>query len=554
VSGQSGFGVEIRTGPRAGSTVEVGRRLVIGSDPSCDISLDDPEVAEEHASVRVHDGALEIRDLGSESGTFVNARRIAAPTPLADGDEVRVGSTVLVPAQVGAAGPAAAGAGAGAAAGPATGAAAGTGVGAAAGVGAAGASAAGGATGSAPSAKAGGSGGNRRLLIAGGVLALIAVAVVVVILVSGSGGSSGPLTSAEIIETDKPSTLMVVGRGVGASPITGGTNKILDSGTAWVYDAEKGLIVTNAHVVLNASAFEAGYDSSSLRRADLVAVDARDDLAMLKVNSAELKTLPMADEEELEQGETVYALGYPGNGSSEENFLSSPFQATEGTLSTLEDEATVSYDAFEQEENENAGLLLKHLYQTTAAINPGNSGGPLVNDQGELVGVNVARGGGESQNDAISVTTVRKEVPKLAKGESTAWLGLGLNALATPLAGCPQSEDETGFCIQSESEDSEGNKYNNESLTGGMLVGAVARDTPVDQQTELSQVVSKSVGNEYFVLVTSINGTPVTNQQQYVNLASGIESGQQVEMCHIDVTLNPKVSNVGPYCEKFNAP
>ena len=78
-----------------------------------------------------------------------------------------------------------------------------------------------------------------------------------------------------------------------------------------------------------------------------------------------------------------------------------------------------------------------------------------------------------------------------------------------------------------------------------MLVGAVTKDTPVDQQTELSQVVSKSVGNEYFVLVTSINGTPVTTEQQYIDLASQIESGQEVEMCHLDVTLNTKVSNVG---------
>jgi hypothetical protein len=166
----------------------------------------------------------------------------------------------------------------------------------------------------------------------------------------------------------------------------------------------------------------------------------------------------------------------------------------------------------------------------------------------------VARGGGESQNDAISVSTVREEVSRLAKGESTAWLGVGLNALAGSLAGCPQSRQEVGFCIQSESEDSEGNKYDNEGLAGGMLVGAVTRDTPIDQQTELSQVVSRSVGNEYFVLVTSINGTPVTNEQQYVNLASQIESGQQVEMCHLDVTLNNQAANVGPYCEKFNAP
>jgi S1-C subfamily serine protease len=532
-SERSGLGVEVRTGPLAGRYFEVTRRIVIGSDPSCDAVLDDPEVSEEHASLRLHEGALEIRDLDSASGTFVNARRILAPTALRPGDEVRLGSAVLVTAQRAAAA---------ATAGPDERSASSF------------PSPAAGAPESAGSGDQGRSGRGKRIaLIAGGVLALLAAIVVVVVLAT-SGGSSGPLSEAQIVEATKPSTLMVVGRGVGASPITGGTNKILDSGSAWVYDAEKGLIVTNAHVVQNASSFEAGYDQNTLRRANLVAVDARDDLAMLKVGSFELKTLPMAEPASVKQGETVYALGYPGNGSSEENFLSSPFQATEGTIATLEDEATVSYDAFEQKENENSGLLLKHLYQTTAAVNPGNSGGPLVNDQGELVGVDVARGGGESQNDAVSVATVRKEVSKLAKGESTAWLGLGLNALAGPLAGCPQSEAEAGFCIASESEDSEGNKYNNEALTGGMLVGAVTRDTPVDQQTELSQVVSKSVANEYFVLVTSINGTPVTNEQQYVNLASQIESGQQVEMCHLDVTLDRHAANVGPYCEKFNAP
>jgi putative serine protease PepD len=509
--------IEIRTGQLSGSTFEVEKRLVIGSDPACDVVLRDPEVSDEHASLRLHDGTLEIRDLGSRSGTFVNARRIDAPTVVGPGDEVRVGSTVLVPA--------------------------------------------GGAVATAPgrpkAPENGGSASKKRRNIALGAAALLllAIAAVVVVVVSSSG-SSGPLSETEIINADKPSTLMVVGRGVGASPITGGTNKILDSGSAWVYDGEEGLIVTNAHVVLNASTFEAGYEANSLARANLVAVDARDDLAVLKVSLPELKTLPMAEPGELEQGDTVYALGYPGNGSSEENFLKSPFQATEGTISTLQDEATISYDAFEQEEgdNENSGLLLKNLYQTTAAVNPGNSGGPLVNDKGELVGVNVARGGGESQNDAISIETVDKVVPKLAKGESTAWLGLGLNALATPLAGCPQSEQETGFCLESESEDAEGDKFNNEGLTGGMLVGAVTKDTPVDQQTELTQVVSKSVGNEYFVLVTSINGTPVTTEQQYIDLASQIESGQEVEMCHLDVTLDTKESNVGPYCEKFKAP
>ncbi len=536
-SGPSGpaAAVEIRTGALAGSTFEIDKRMVIGSDSSCDISLSDPEVSDEHASIRVHDGAIEIRDLGSRSGTFVNAVRITEPTALGPGDEVRVGSTVLRGAQPDAA--------AGVQPSPraavtapvltpeATPA-------------------------SFPKASAGPPSGGlkkrRNLAIGAGALLLVAVVVVAVVVIASSG-SSGPLNESQIIAADKPSTLMVVGRGVGASPINGGTNKILDSGSAWVYNANKGLIVTNAHVVMNASAYEAGYNSTSLAPATVVAVDARDDLAMLKVNSSNLKTLPMSEPGKVEQGDTVYALGYPGNGNSQEDFLQSPFQATQGTLSTLKDEATVSYDAFDQENNENSGLLLKNLYQTTAAVNPGNSGGPLVNDHGELVGVNVARGNGESQNDAISIATVRRVVPKLAKGESTAWLGLGLNALATPLAGCPHSSQETGFCLESNSEQPGGNQVSNKGLKGGMLVGAVTKDTPVEQQTELAQVVSKSVHNEYFVLVTTINGVPVTSQQQYIDTAGQIEDGTELEMCHLDVTLS-KAQNVGPYCEKFHAP
>lgn len=180
---------------------------------------------------------------------------------------------------------------------------------------------------------------------------------------------------------------------------------------------------------MNAGTIMAGYDGTSLTHATIVAVDARDDLAVLRVSPGDLPgltTLPLAETGSVEQGETVYALGFPGNGATESNFLKTPFQATAGTISTLDDEATVSYDAFGQEEvhceeDTNAGLLLTNLYQTDAAVNPGNSGGPLVNDHGELVGVNVA-GGGENQNDAISIKTVRSIVPELAKGNSATWL------------------------------------------------------------------------------------------------------------------------------------
>ena len=524
-----GLRIAVRSGPGSGSSQLLSAQwLHIGRDASCGLVLSGDDVEPEHASIKGLGEVAEIRDLGSGGGTFVNGERIERATLLEPGDEVRIGASVLSLEATGQ-GPAVA---------PAAAASAG---------------AAGGAAGGAAS---GGGGLGRRAIVGIGVGAVVLVAAIVAIVVAATGGSNGPLSESEILEAAKPSTLLVVGRSHGVTPLSGSGGQIVDSGSAWVYDAEKGLLVTNAHVVQNAGVVQAGFDSTTLTHATIVGLDARDDLAVLRVSPGDLPglaTLPLADPESVEQGATVYALGFPGNGTSESDFLKTPFQATAGTISALDDQVTVNYDAFEQPENENAGLLLTGLYQTDAAINPGNSGGPLVNDHGELVGVNVASSAGQNQNDAISIKTVQKVVPQLAEGKSVAWLGLGLSALSSSLAGCPQSSSEIGFCLVSESE-IEGQKFPNTDLRGGMLVSAVTKDTPVDQQTELAAVLSQSSRNGFYVLVTAINNVPITTQQQYVNETSQIESGQQVEMTHLDVTLDPHTSNVGPFTETFHAP
>jgi putative serine protease PepD len=528
----NGLKIAVRSGPGSGISHSLGSRwLHIGRDPECALVLRDEEVEPEHASIKGLGTVAEIRDLGSHEGTFVNGERIERATLLEPGDEVRIGGSVLALEITD-----------GAITAPP---ASPPGVGAGAGDG-------GVATGG---GEAGGRGGPSRRTLIGIVAAVVAIAVAVVAVIALTGSSGGPLSESEIITNTKPSTLLVVGRSHGVTPLSGSSGQIVDSGTAWVYDAEKGMLVTNAHVVQNAGVIQAGFDSTNLTHATIVAVDARDDLAVLRVSPGDLpglKTLPLAEARSAEQGDAVYALGFPGNGKTESDFLKTPFQATAGTISTLEDQATVTYDAFEQPENGNAGLLLTGLYQTDAAINPGNSGGPLVNDQGELVGVNVA-GGGQNQNDAISIETVRKEVPKLAEGKSVAWLGLGLSALATPLANCPQSSSEVGFCLTSDSEGENGISSNS-NLRGGMLISSVTRDTPVDQQTELPEFLSYYSRREFYVLVTAINNVPIITQQQYINATEQIESGQQVEMTHYDVTLDPNTSNIGPFTETFHAP
>jgi pSer/pThr/pTyr-binding forkhead associated (FHA) protein len=81
-------------GPLAGRRVEVASALVLGRE-AADLVIDDPQVSRRHAGVRPASGALEVEDLGSLNGTWVNGARIDGPTRLAPGDRVRVGDTTF---------------------------------------------------------------------------------------------------------------------------------------------------------------------------------------------------------------------------------------------------------------------------------------------------------------------------------------------------------------------------------------------------------------------------------------------------------------------------
>ena len=88
--------ISIVSGPRVGERLELtSGELELGRDAS-GLKLDDKEVSRRHAVVRVHDGDIEIEDLGSLNGTFVDGVRIAAPTLLAPGANVRLGATTFV--------------------------------------------------------------------------------------------------------------------------------------------------------------------------------------------------------------------------------------------------------------------------------------------------------------------------------------------------------------------------------------------------------------------------------------------------------------------------
>jgi putative serine protease PepD len=154
-----------------------------------------------------------------------------------------------------------------------------------------------------------------------------------------------------------------------------------DEGTGIVLN-EKGLILTNDHVVKGASSItiDASGSSNTTRGATLVGEEANKDLALIRVDPTGLglKPLTFASSSSLQVGDTVYAIGTPYG--LEETF-------TKGIVSALDREISAP-----------DGAKIAGAIQTDAALNPGNSGGPLLNEEGEVIGVN-----SQIASDAASV-------------------------------------------------------------------------------------------------------------------------------------------------------
>jgi 2-alkenal reductase len=183
-------------------------------------------------------------------------------------------------------------------------------------------------------------------------------------------------------------------------------------GSGFVFDG-LGHIVTNYHVVENTTDMEINFPSGYKVRGEVIATDRDSDLAVILVNvpAEELHPLPLGDSNDLRIGESVVAIGNPFGLDS--SITLGIVSAKGRTLTSLR-------------ESPGGGLFSAgDLIQTDAAINPGNSGGPLLNLNGEVIGVNrairtnsVFESGNIGVGFAISVNIVKRVVPVLiAEGE-----------------------------------------------------------------------------------------------------------------------------------------
>ena len=170
------------------------------------------------------------------------------------------------------------------------------------------------------------------------------------------------------------------------------------SGTGFIWD-ESGLIVTNFHVVQGANKITIELQSNKSYQATIVGSAPEKDIALLKIDAPDedLQPLPLGDSTSLAVGRKVLAIGNP---------FALDTTLTVGVVSALG-----------REIKSITNRTIKNVIQTDAAINPGNSGGPLLNSNGQLVGVNTAiyspTGASAGIGFAIPVNAVKVIVPQL---------------------------------------------------------------------------------------------------------------------------------------------
>lgn len=246
------------------------------------------------------------------------------------------------------------------------------------------------------------------------------------------------------------------------------------SGSGSIIDL-KGHILTNHHVVANSQRLEVTLADGSKWPAKLIGSDPDNDLAVIKIEAPKekLKVIPMGDSKNLRIGQKVLAIGNP---------FGLERTLTTGVISSLG--RTIRSDA---------GYLIEDVIQTDAAINPGNSGGPLLNSEGEIIGINSAiispSGGSVGIGFAIPVNTAKRVVPELiSKGYvSYPYIGATIQSLFPELA-----------------------KFLNLKIERGAMIAEVVRGGPADKAGLRGGNQRVQVGN----MIVIVNGDIVVKADQ----------------------------------------
>lgn len=248
-------------------------------------------------------------------------------------------------------------------------------------------------------------------------------------------------------------------------------------GSGFVYDNE-GHIITNNHVVSGVTNVDVTLSNGDTFIAKVVGTDEFNDIAVLQItddySNDPINPIPFTDSSQVKVGDQVIAIGNPFGLS---NTMTTGIVSQIGRLLP----------------NQEYGFSIPNIIQTDAAINPGNSGGPLLDDNGNLIGMNTAIeskvGEFTGVGFAIPSNNIKKVVPILIeKGEyDHPWLGISGTTLTPKLA----------------------EKLNLPKNFRGALINGVVKDGPADKAGIKDALYTSNREIASADIVVSIDGTPV---------------------------------------------
>lgn len=209
------------------------------------------------------------------------------------------------------------------------------------------------------------------------------------------------------------------------------THHYLPAGSGVIVDSEKGWVITNYHIVKGASDIRVSDISGHSQAAELIGVDEKYDLALLRFISKDHKSFSIADTTKLAIGQSVLAIGNP---------LGNELQLSSGYLSHLI--------------SNNTSLDIHNPYfQTDIGINPGLSGGALINRKGELIGINTAlfydAQSPHSIGFSLPIHTVLARISIMINNAQSnqGYIGLDIQELTPELANAFGLSDDTHFAL-----------------------------------------------------------------------------------------------------------
>jgi 2-alkenal reductase len=281
-------------------------------------------------------------------------------------------------------------------------------------------------------------------------------------------------------------------------------SSVLESGTGsgFVYDRQ-GHIVTNNHVIANGRKIVVTFSDDTRAPAQVVGTDPDTDLAVIKVDVSEPLLVPveLGDSDGLQVGEQAIAIGNP---------FGFERTMTSGIISSLG-------RVVPKENNGRYRFSIANLIQTDAAVNPGNSGGPLIDIQGQVIGINSfifsETGVSSGVGFAIPVNTIKQVVPALiAEGRyAHPWLGISGQDIDNLLAQSLTLPVQRGVLVQVAFQDGPAGQA---GLRGGSQ----------EMEVEGSFRVIRVGGD----IIVGIDGQSVSSMDDLISLLETHQVGEQV--------------------------